>query len=570
MALLNFATSLSDAITKLGTITGIDSTSSNYNKLIFTGDGRIVTHGKDYLDPDSLISSLTNTSFSGTSTKLATSAQIQGLITELQTEIKNNLAANDAMVFKGTIGTSGTVTALPSSSYSAGWTYKVITAGTYAGIKCEVGDMIIAITDATASQTAINNAHWTVVQANIDGAVTGPSSSLTGGIAVFLGDNGREIACRGELGSATKGMYLKTGGIPAAMEYTLGANVPSDAVFTDTHYTADLLIAASSTATSNVTTSTANPYIIFRENSTNRHAYQFDGVTFNGTKLSVTKTATVVDSNPTLDWGTKSTVGTVDGSSLSVTMPANPHKAGKIVVGIDSTATENADNLTAGNYAYLNYVEDSKVLSSVQIATLGDVLTFATNSTGTLIMSATDEHVTSAANHYTPSGGSAATVTTAGSLSDGNAVVTGVTKDAAGHVTGVTTKTLPSAYSLPTAKYNVLGGIKPNISWTTAATLKTTAATKSTTGPTIQAVTTTSDRYYAVEVDKNGVAFVNVPWTNTQRDIQIAGTSIGTDILDIEASSNIVINKDTSTSGTTKVSFDLGWYNVSTSSYEYA
>ena len=42
------------------------------------------------------------------------------------------LGANDAMVFKGTLGTGGTATALPTT-YQTGWTYRVITAGTYAG-----------------------------------------------------------------------------------------------------------------------------------------------------------------------------------------------------------------------------------------------------------------------------------------------------------------------------------------------------------------------------------------------------------------------------------------------------
>ena len=47
-----------------------------------------------------------------------------------------------AMVFKGTLGTNGTVTALPSSPES-GWSYKVVTAGTYASNSCTVGDLLV-------------------------------------------------------------------------------------------------------------------------------------------------------------------------------------------------------------------------------------------------------------------------------------------------------------------------------------------------------------------------------------------------------------------------------------------
>ena len=82
----------------------------------------------------------------------------------------------------------GTITALPAS-HKVGDAYKVITAGTYAGQKCEVGDMVICV---TAGSTA-NNAHWTVVQANVDGAVTGPASAVSDRVAVFDGTTGKVV-----------------------------------------------------------------------------------------------------------------------------------------------------------------------------------------------------------------------------------------------------------------------------------------------------------------------------------------------------------------------------------------
>lgn len=48
------------------------------------------------------------------------------------------------MIFKGTLGTGGTITALPTASTSTvGDTYKVITAGTYASIAAKVGDVFV-------------------------------------------------------------------------------------------------------------------------------------------------------------------------------------------------------------------------------------------------------------------------------------------------------------------------------------------------------------------------------------------------------------------------------------------
>jgi hypothetical protein len=72
------------------------------------------------------------------------------------------------MVFKGILNkdaaeTATTLKNIPKSGYSAGWTYRVAKEGTYAGVACEIGDMVIAVTDAATNQTAVNNAHWNVI-----------------------------------------------------------------------------------------------------------------------------------------------------------------------------------------------------------------------------------------------------------------------------------------------------------------------------------------------------------------------------------------------------------------------
>lgn len=149
-------------------------------------------------------------------TTLASSSTAIPTAAAVVAAIDNKIAAADAMIYKGTLGTDGTVTKVPANGYKVGWTYKVITAGTYAGIKCEVGDMLIAINNGPVSGTTVVNADWTVVQANIDGAVTGPASATAGHIAVFDGATGKVIK----------------DGI-----YTIATSVPSNAVFTDTKVT---------------------------------------------------------------------------------------------------------------------------------------------------------------------------------------------------------------------------------------------------------------------------------------------------------------------------------------------
>ena len=119
---------------------------------------------------------------------------------------------NEGVVFKGSLtSTSG----LPTVSYQAGWQYVVQEAGTYAGATCEVGDIVLCVKDYASGSAS--NADWTVIQANIVGAVTGPSTAVTAHVAVFDGTSGKIIRDSG---------------------FTIAKSVPASAVFTDTTYSA--------------------------------------------------------------------------------------------------------------------------------------------------------------------------------------------------------------------------------------------------------------------------------------------------------------------------------------------
>ena len=136
--------------------------------------------------------------------------------------VMNAFTANDAMVFKGILGTeSGMISSLPTT-HSQGWTYKVGTAGTYAGQVCEVGDTIYCIADGTSA----NNAHWVILQTNVDGTVIGPAASTADHIATFTGTTGKVIKDSG---------------------FTIATSVPANAVFTDTTYSAGTGLSLSGT-----------------------------------------------------------------------------------------------------------------------------------------------------------------------------------------------------------------------------------------------------------------------------------------------------------------------------------
>ena len=90
-----------------------------------------------------------------------------------------------------TVGIVDSSHPLPATDYKVGQTFRVAEAGTYAGVECETGDLIIVIKDYAAE--GASNADFLVVQANVDGAVTGPDASTDANIVVFDGTTGRKI-----------------------------------------------------------------------------------------------------------------------------------------------------------------------------------------------------------------------------------------------------------------------------------------------------------------------------------------------------------------------------------------
>lgn len=77
------------------------------------------------------------------------------------------IAGLNAMTYKGTVGTGGTVASLPSSGVKVGDTYMVKTAGTYASQDADAGDLFIA--SGTETDGVITSGlTWTLVPAGDD------------------------------------------------------------------------------------------------------------------------------------------------------------------------------------------------------------------------------------------------------------------------------------------------------------------------------------------------------------------------------------------------------------------
>lgn len=162
------------------------------------------------------------------STKIATTAFVNSAV-------GSAVAGVDAMRFKGTLGTGGTVTVLPTT-YKVGDTYRVITAGTYAGQVCEIGDLVMAI----ESKDATNNldTDWTVAQTNINGAIT----KISGTTPISVEGSGSSRTIKHSASGATAGSYTKVT-IDVYGHVTGGSNPTtlSDYGITDALAAADLV-----------------------------------------------------------------------------------------------------------------------------------------------------------------------------------------------------------------------------------------------------------------------------------------------------------------------------------------
>lgn len=118
------------------------------------------------------------------------------------TRVNELLTAADALMFKGILDSDQEYDDdgrkiyrnLPTAGYSAGWTYKVNNNATYAGQVCEIGDLVIAITDGPVTGNQVRPQDWTVAQANLESAITGTGARVVDkSFAIFETTSGKVV-----------------------------------------------------------------------------------------------------------------------------------------------------------------------------------------------------------------------------------------------------------------------------------------------------------------------------------------------------------------------------------------
>lgn len=152
-------------------------------------------------------------------------------------------ALSSALVYRGTVDAKY---ALPTKNVKVGDVYVVAAAGTFAGQTCEPGDMIIAQTASDAEGTPAPT--WTVVQTNINGAVTTTENLTASKLIVGNSNKSIKVATGSGLVKLTEGVvsydnntYLTT--TSASSTYATKTEI-SNAVTTDRTLEVNKLILA--------------------------------------------------------------------------------------------------------------------------------------------------------------------------------------------------------------------------------------------------------------------------------------------------------------------------------------
>lgn len=301
-----------------------------------------------------------------------TENEINDKLKAINDKIGALLGANDALVFKGIIDGKHP---LPTADYEVGHTYRVNEAGTYAGQKCEQGDLIICIADALSTSTP----HWTVAQTNIDGAVIGPANATGDNIVLFNGATGKSIKDSGKKLSDFA---------PSKHDHIITATAKNDGV-----------VVLTGTMGTNAVTYEAT------------HAKKGPNTTANTVKgpakdVSISgagKSGSIVIPKVTVDaYG--HTTGLTE-QTLTITLPNDTHHQSSTVITDNTAGTTN--KTSENDKTYLNHIENGVVRSTHKIVGAGST-TVSSDGDGVLTITSKDtvySHPTTPGNIHLPAGG---------------------------------------------------------------------------------------------------------------------------------------------------------------------
>lgn len=238
-------------------------------------------------------------------------------------DIDDKMKALNAMTYKGTLGTDGTISALPTTNVSIGDSYLVSTRQTINGSTVYPGSLIIARgTEDPATGYIIGNITWDIVQSTQDSDTTYKFENIEGGIQMRSSTN----HLVGSMKIAGDGNYITASSQSAA-------NSDKDQVITLSHKTITQADSTETALTQNKVGNTDITTVVGVSRDTAGHV--------TGIK---TKKITLVDTNSAVSavsyaTSVESNVGTVTGSVTTKNAAnADTTKTGTFTLASDTMA----------------------------------------------------------------------------------------------------------------------------------------------------------------------------------------------------------------------------------------
>lgn len=641
MALLNFANLYSEVE---GNLSLPEATSGDYVKLFFTKDGHIISHGVDYTPlfgagKKGLVSGSTGSQkefLRGNNKWLAiTTADLpmvkspedigeETIFNSQQVEerITQIIAANDALVYKGTIeitDTGGYITVTKEGTTNnfpqkckVGDTYRIIKGGDYAGHKCEVGDLLSAIIEGPAEgDNNVNSSkYWTAIQTNINGQVINHVNNTA--IPTYSSSTNVFNIYAPTTAGAKDQVLLSAGGSKApvwANQSSITAGNITDSVkkslFTNLSLSNTGTISITVGGTTKTATASGNWNInilgsaaqVGHELSVGR-GLSMEGDTFNG---KVNRTINLL-------LATTSTVGGVmidNGDSPTISIDST----GKIYLSQQNivNALGFMPGAASGNKSYTSIITDSATSTTANTKdTLNPFINLiqTANSAQTVAGKFRIAGIGSIVVRHSPSSNADQISISIGTATDSlvGGIKTGFTQTAKKYAVQLENQQayvevpwVNTTYGLATntndglvPKFDAVGtGALEAGSWVlsklqngtydwyalpatafsdTWRAIKVNGTQILGTGTSTGALNLVGGGRTTVASGANGTVTISSTW----RDVTIGGTSIGNDVLNFVPSGSVVLKLDTEQDGITNISYELCWYNISSEEYEFA
>ena len=588
MAIFNYAKTYSEVSSYLSATKG---TTGDYIKFIITGDSHIISHGVDFTpwSTDETygkdtgkywnikylpIDASTTSSDSG----LWTSKTIADKISTITGTIA------DGMHFRGTLSTEdntkysvngGTAGAFPTGV--VGDTYRIAKSGRYNGNTCEAGDLLICVT----AETNDTKEAWTVAQTNINGTVTHHVNNVA--INVYSNELKTSFTIYAPTSAGQKGQLLISEGGTKAPTWTNQSEITAGkvqeslklSIGTGLYWTTDSSsYNGSAEATIGMCTASCENFGTIKGD--------LNTVTIKEGVLSLTQAnilkalnlesiASVNTWRPVKKWGSS---GWED--LLGIGPDTNPlgFKSGPGTTIQTDTDTDNKVSYVTFNVntGYTTDINNRKYAVQVDNSTSGT----NANQLYVNVPWIAYDVVSATANGLAPQ-----LKETEGNINSANYKVLCYDSE-----TNPVWKKLPSNAFLNTWRTITWGGTNINNNpLTVTGSGHTTVSANATTGAAVISSTWRpisigdtsigdSTSLKIVGSNKTSVGYKDGTATisSTWRDIQIGGVSISDKTLNFMPTGSIYVVKndmDTSNKDTSDVGFDIAWYNISESKYEY-